>query len=85
MSVDLEKKRATVVSPGLLHALKDQRATLLAEVAGADKQGHDVMHHAQRGDFALGSPRAIERAKARYVSAVSALQEFDRANGPLGA
>jgi hypothetical protein len=73
------------VTPVELVALKDRRATLVAEIAGADKRGRDVLRYASLGDYALGSPRAIENAKARYVAAVAALEEFDRLNGRLGA
>lgn len=66
-----------------LNALKDVRATLIAAIAAADEHGRQKLHHAMRGDFALGSPRAIEAAKARYISAVAALEAFDRQHGVL--
>lgn len=66
-----------------LNALKDVRATLLGEIAAATEQSRQKLHHAQRGDHSLGSPRAIENAKLRYVAAVEALAEFDRQHGAL--
>ncbi|MGH8237492.1 MAG: hypothetical protein ACREXP_10790 [Steroidobacteraceae bacterium] len=64
-------------------ALRDVRAGLLAEVNAANEHGRAKVGFAMKGDFALGSPRAIKAAEARYIAAVSALAEFDREHGTL--
>lgn len=59
-----------------VQGLRDVLASLRDELASADAYGQRVAHGMKKGDYVMGNPAKLAKAKARYLAAEKAIADF---------